>query len=347
MSAPLKLVLAGAAFCIALTAAAAAYVARWNSSPLAVTDEVRVELLPGESFAAFARSLAERGLLDKAWLWSVQARLSGSARRVQAGEYWVRPADTPTTLLDRLLRGEVITYEVKLLEGWTVRQVLDALAAEASLRHQLTGADETTVLGALGLGEGHGEGMFFPDTYHYVKGDSDVDILRRAYDKLQEELTRLWAGRDAGLPYETPYEALIAASLIEKETGREADRAHIAQVFASRLQIGMRLQTDPSVIYGLGQSFDGNLTRRHLKQDGPYNTYTRKGLPPTPIALAGAKSLQAALHPAGGDFLYFVSRGDGTSHFSASLEEHEAAVRKYQLGPRNVPDNVSTPMRSR
>lgn len=347
MSAPLKLLLTGAALCIALAAAVAAYVSRWNSSPLAVTDEARVELLPGQSFAAFARTLAERGLLDNAWLWSVEARLSGSARRVQAGEYWIRPGDTPTTLLDRLLRGDVITYEVKLLEGWTVRQVLDALAAEASLRHELTGADETTVLGALGLGEGHGEGLFFPDTYQYVKGASDADILRRAYDKLQAELTHLWAGRDAGLPYGTPYEALIAASLIEKETGREADRAHIAQVFASRLQIGMRLQTDPSVIYGLGRSFDGNLTRRHLKQDGPYNTYTRKGLPPTPIALAGASSLQAALHPAGGEYLYFVSRGDGTSHFSVSLKEHEEAVRKYQLSPGTRPDAVAPPMRSR
>lgn len=307
------------------------FVTTWNRTELPLVEDVRVELAPGQSFAAFAGVLAELGILDHAWLWSAQARLSGAARRVQAGEYWIRVGDTPATVLDRLLRGEVVTYEVKLLEGWTLREVLDSLAAVESLHHELSGADSLTVLGALGLGEGNGEGLFFPDTYQYQKGASDADILRRAYSKLQAELELAWQARDAGLPYETPYEALIVASLIEKETGRETDRAHIAQVFATRLEIGMRLQTDPSVIYGLGDSFDGNLTRRHLKTDGPYNTYTRRGLPPTPIALPGARSLEAALHPAGGDYLYFVSRGDGTSHFSASLEEHEAAVRKYQL----------------
>ena len=173
--------------------------------------------------------------------------------------------------------------------------------------------------------------MFFPDTYQFRRADSDSDVLRRAYRKLQDELARAWEGRDAGLPYARPYDALIAASLIEKETGRDSDRDRIAQVFVSRLQRAMRLQTDPSVIYGIGPGFNGNLTRRDLRTDTPYNTYTRQGLPPSPIALVGAQSLDAAVHPAPGEFLYFVSRGDGSSQFSVSLEEHEAAVRKYQL----------------
>lgn len=309
----------------------AGYVASWNDSSLPVSEDQKVELQPGQSFASFAAGLEQLGVLDQPEIWSALARLNGAARRVQAGEYWLKVGDTPATLLDRLLRGEVVTYEVKLLEGWTVRETLAELARQENLLKELTGADQTTLLGALGLPQGNAEGLFFPDTYHYEKGASDADILRRAYRKLQEELALAWSGRDTGLPYETPYEALIAASLIEKETGRDADRAKIAQVFTTRLELGMRLQTDPSVIYGLGEQFDGNLTRRHLKTDGPYNSYTRRGLPPTPIALVGSRSLQAALHPAEGDFLYFVSRGDGTSKFSVSLEEHQAAVREYQL----------------
>jgi UPF0755 protein len=316
---------------VVLIAAAGAYTLYWNGRALPVTEDIRVELEPGQSFAAFADALEHEGLLTHARIWSVLARLSGAARRVQAGEYWVRVGDTPAGLLDRLLAGDVVVYEVKLLEGWTVRQALAQLAVQEPLLHELDGADETTLLGALGLPAGHAEGMFFPDTYRYERGASDADILRRAYNKLQDVLAAVWASRDSGLPYETPYQVLIAASLIEKETGRDEDRAKIAQVFATRLAKGMRLQTDPSVIYGVGGTFDGNLTRRHLVTDTPYNTYTRKGLPPTPIALVGARSLDAAVHPAGGDYLYFVSRGDGTSHFSASLEEHEAAVRKYQL----------------
>ncbi len=315
----------------ALAGSAMAYIAWWNSQPLAASEDVRVVVHPGQSFSAFADSLAEAGLLGNPGLWATTARLTGAARRVQAGEYWIRVGDTPERLMQRLLAGDVVSYEVRLLEGWTVRQVLETLAAQEALRHELAGVDETTLLGALGLQAGHAEGLFFPDTYRYTRGASDADILRRAYAKLQEELARAWPKRAAGLPYETPYEALIAASLIEKETGREEERAIIAQVFVTRLQRGMRLQTDPAVIYGVGSRFDGDLTRRHLRTDTPYNTYTRKGLPPTPIALVGTRSLQAALHPAGGDYLYFVSRGDGTSQFSVSLEEHQAAVRKYQL----------------
>ncbi len=308
-----------------------AYTMHWNGQPLPLQEDTRVELRPGQSFAAFAETLGDAGYLSRPSLWTMLARVTGAARRVQAGEYWLRVGDTPAVLLDRLLRGEVAVYEVTLLEGWTVRRALSELAAQETLTHELQSVNESTLLGVLGLPEGHAEGLFFPDTYRFERGTTDSEILRRAYRKLQDELAVRWEGRDAGLPYQTPYEALIVASLIEKETGREEDRASIAQVFATRLRKGMRLQTDPSVIYGIGEGFDGDLTRAHLKTDTPYNTYTRSGLPPTPIALAGARSLDAALHPAAGDFLYFVSRGDGTSHFSVSLEEHEAAVRRYQL----------------
>jgi len=306
------------------------YVKAWQNEPLPVTEDVKVTLDAGQSFASFTRQLAATGILDNAWVWRAMARLDGSARRVQAGEYWVRSTDRPGDLMDRLLRGDVVQYEVKLIEGWTLAQALAALAAHPDLVKELAGADEHTVLGMLGLAEGNGEGLFFPDTYHFEKGATDADILRRAYRKLEAELAAAWETRDAGLPYESPYDALIVASLIEKETGRDADRANIAQVFVSRLNRGMRLQTDPSVIYGIAD-FDGNLTRRDLRTDTPYNTYTRQGLPPTPIALVGRKSLEAAVHPAPGEFLYFVSRGDGSSHFSVSLEEHQAAVRRYQL----------------
>lgn len=309
----------------------ALFVRAWEDQPLDVDEDVKVILEPGQSFSSFTRRLESNGFIDDAWLWRLTARLNGSARRVQAGEYWIRVGDRPADLMRRLLSGEVVQYEVKLIEGWTLAEALAALATHPDLIHVLSGADEQTVLGMLGLAEGHGEGLFFPDTYHFEKGATDADILSRAYAKLEAELGEAWETRDAGLPYETPYDALIVASLIEKETGRDADRANIAQVFVSRLNRGMRLQTDPSVIYGVGKAFDGNLTRKHLRTDTPYNTYTRRGLPPTPIALVGQKSLHAAVHPAPGEFLYFVSRGDGSSHFSVSLEEHEAAVRRYQL----------------
>ncbi|MCZ6711686.1 MAG: endolytic transglycosylase MltG [Gammaproteobacteria bacterium] len=307
------------------------YVAQWNRTPLEVSETVTISLNRGESFISFAQRLESEGVVSKPRIWSWLARIRGLARRVKAGEYAVAPTDTPESLLQRLVAGEVLSYEIQLIEGWTTMQSVRAITAHDKLSHTLRGVDVETLLDVLGLPGGHAEGLFFPDTYRFVGGDSDADILRRAYAKMQDVLESEWTSRDLSVPYDTPYEALIAASLIEKETGREEDREHVSQVFASRLLERMKLQTDPSVIYGLGDQFQGNLQRHHLRQDSPYNTYIHRGLPPTPIALPGVKSIAAAMHPGSGNFLYFVSRGDGSSQFSTSLAEHRAAVRKYQL----------------
>jgi len=330
-----KLLLGVAAAAVAGLAAAALYVAHWQQAPLPVSEHaqqgVRLVLEPGEPFVRFAGRLAQAGVLDQPRLFSWYARLTGDARRVRAGEYAVEPGDTPASLLARLVEGRVVTYRVKIVEGWTAMQAVAALAHAEALERKLAGVSVHTLLDVLGLPAGHAEGVFFPDTYQYERGDSDADIMRRAYRRMESVLQQAWERRDAGLPYESPYEALIVASLIEKETGRDEDRPYISQVFALRLQRGMRLQTDPTVIYGIGEAFDGNLRRTHLRTPGAYNTYRNRGLPPTPIALPGAQSIEAALHPADTEYLYFVSRGDGSSKFSKSLDEHQAAVRRYQI----------------
>ncbi|MEQ8861389.1 MAG: endolytic transglycosylase MltG [Pseudomonadales bacterium] len=327
----IRVLLAGLVVAVSAGAVAAWYVSHWQGSPLDVAEREVVILERGEAFAGFARRLHELGIVDHPQLWTWLARLGDQARRVQAGEYAIEPGDSPASLLAKLVDGDVVTYDVKILEGWTVMQALAEFGRQPALTRQLEGVTVHTLLEVLGLPAGHAEGLFFPDTYHFVRGDSDADLLRRAYTRMQSVLQEAWEERDAGLPYETAYDALIVASLIEKETGRDADRPLISQVFALRLERGMRLQTDPSVIYGLGETFDGDLRRADLRAPGAYNTYLNRGLPPTPIALPGASSIHAALHPAQGRYLYFVSRGDGSSKFSQSLEEHEAAVRRFQL----------------
>lgn len=321
--------------CVLATAVAgfAAYrhVESWRQNPDSITGTGTFVLERGQSFRGFADELARAGMVRHPRLWAALARLDGTATQVKAGEYRITDADTPDGLLARLVAHDVVAYRVSLIEGWTVAQALQALAADPVLEQRLDDVDETTLLGALGLPGDHAEGLFFPDTYQFERGDSDVDVLRWAHRRMAERLEAEWAGRAEGLPYADPYEALIVASLVEKETGRDADREPIAQVFVNRLRLGMRLQTDPAVIYGLGSRFDGDLTRAHLVEDTPYNTYVRAGLPPTPIALPGARSIEAALHPTTGDYLYFVSRGDGSSEFSTTLEQHNRAVRRYQL----------------
>ncbi len=231
-------------------------------------------------------------------------------------------------------RGDVAQAEVRLIEGWTFAQIRAALNASADLRHHSAELDDAQILVQLDVPEEQPEGLFFPDTYLFAKGSSDMAVLRRAYRAMQRHLKAEWEARNASLPYRTPYEALIMASIIEKETGLAAERDMIAGVLVNRLRIGMRLQTDPTVIYGLGDAFDGNLKKKHLLEDGPYNTYTRAGLPPTPIAMPGLASLKSALHPAKTESLYYVSRGDGSSHFSRNIDEHNRAVSKYQRGGR-------------
>jgi UPF0755 protein len=304
---------------------------RWLDRPLPVREAVLIEVATGEALGPLADRLAAAGFLDHPRLFELHARAVGRAERIQAGEYRLVPGITPRSLLDDLVLGRVVTYDARIVEGATLAQALDALRAAPKLVDDLGGATPDDVLARLGLGQGPGEGRFFPDTYRYTKGTRASAILRIAFARMEAVLSQAWATRDPALPYRSPYEALIVASMVEKETGIESDRDKVSRVFASRLARGMRLQSDPTVIYGLGAAFDGDLRRIHLDTDGPYNTYRRGGLPPTPIALPGAASIHAAMRPADGSYLYFVARGDGSSEFSSSLAEHEAAVRRYQL----------------
>ncbi|MGA1675690.1 MAG: endolytic transglycosylase MltG [Pseudomonadales bacterium] len=303
----------------------------WRHDPEALRGSVTVVLARGESLKEFAGKLAEAGVLSRPRLWQLLARLDPDQSFIKAGEYRLSDQDTPATLLARLRAHDVVRHRITLIEGWTLREVLGALARHPIVRQTL-GADARQALGlALNLPRENPEGLFFPDTYVFERGASDLDILRRAHDRMNAVLARAWAQRQPDLPLKDPYGALILASIIEKETGRAEDRGFVAQVFVNRLRLGMRLQTDPTVIYGLGDRFDGDLTRAHLAEDTPYNTYRRAGLPPTPIAMPGLASLEAALAPPAGDLLYFVSRGDGTTAFSSTLDAHNRAVREFQL----------------
>jgi UPF0755 protein len=288
----------------------------------------------GSPLRSASRQIAEAGFSMPAWQFTLLGRVMGRAAEIKAGSYQVSQGITPLQLLEKLTRGDVTQAEIVFLEGWTFRQMRSALDAHPDIRHDTMGWTERQILDRLGM-EGPAEGRFFPDTYLFAKGSGDIDILRRSHRHMEQVLLTEWAGREPGLPYASSYEALILASIVEKETGQSRDRAQIASVFLNRLKRGMLLQTDPSVIYGLGDTFDGNLRKRDLLADGPYNTYTRPGLPPTPIAMPGLASIQAVLHPAKTEMLYFVARGDGSSQFSRTLDEHNRAVAKYQLRKGN------------
>jgi UPF0755 protein len=276
------------------------------------------------------RQLERGGVQMRRREFEALARLTGRERDIKAGNYFFTQAPTPLELLDRLTRGDVLQAEIRLIEGWTFAQFRAALDADPDLRHDSKGLADADLLKRLQVSEGHPEGLFFPDTYLFAKGSSDLNVLRRAYRAQERHLKAEWEARSPNAPYGSPYEALIMASIVEKETGRPEERDQVAGVLVNRLRIGMRLQVDPTVIYGLGAAFDGNLKKAHLLEDGPYNTYTRAGLPPTPIAMPGLASLRAALQPAKTDALYYVSRGDGSSHFSRNISEHNKAVSKYQ-----------------
>ncbi|MFP5399080.1 MAG: endolytic transglycosylase MltG [Gammaproteobacteria bacterium] len=315
--------------------AAASTVAWWLDRPMPLSQPVvEVSIEPGTPPRAIAQAWVDAGVAVPARLLYEWFRWSGDARRIRAGSYEVHTGVTPRALLAKMVRGDEVLEEVRLIEGWTFRQFRDALAAAPHLRATVSGMTDTQVMAAIGAGGRPAEGWFFPDTYRYSRGVSDLTVLKRAHAAMQRRLDAAWAERAAGLPLKTPDEALILASIVEKETGAEADRGLVAGVFVNRLRMGMRLQTDPTVIYGLGEAFDGNLTRRHLETDTPYNTYTRAGLPPTPIAMPGQASLRAAVRPQPTKALYFVARGDGGSVFSETLDAHNRAVNRYQRGQR-------------
>ena len=308
----------------------------FNDTPVNIAGkELLFTVNSGESMSKVSRKLEEMGVINRAASLNWAARYKGLAAKIQAGEYVFSSEITASQLLDQLVRGEVTSYSLTLVEGWNFPQMLAAIARDSTLKHTLEGLDVTEIMDRIGYAGVHPEGRFFPDTYKFSRGMSDVDILQRAYQAMEKNLQQEWQKRADGLPYAVPDEALIMASIIEKETGLAEERADIAGVFVRRLRKGMLLQTDPTIIYGLGEEFDGNLRRKHLKdKSNIYNTYRHKGLPPTPIAMPGREAIHAALNPASGKTLYFVARGDGSHQFSATLKEHNKAVTKYQLKGR-------------
>lgn len=310
---------------------------RWYlfERPLPMAAErVEFRVAAGSSVRSIAQAARAAGIEVNADAMALAARISGNAQSLRAGRYAVDRGITLGRLLAKMQSGDVLRERFTVVEGIAFRDLRSLVAAQPELKSDSASMSTADLLNAIGAGEGHPEGLFAPETYVYDPGTSDLDVYRQAYRMQMKLLQDAWANRSPDLPYSTPYEALIMASIIEKETGQPSERAMIAGVFVNRLKLGMLLQTDPTVIYGMGATFDGNLRKRDLLTDGPYNTYTRTGLPPTPIALPGRASIEAALRPANTTALYFVSRGDGTSHFSATLNEHNRAVDKYQRGIR-------------
>ncbi|UXI69651.1 endolytic transglycosylase MltG [Tahibacter amnicola] len=305
---------------------------QFSDAPLTQTDARVLDVPNGSSFLGIVRLVRQQGLSAAPELyWRALALQMQVTSQLHAGEYAVPVGTTPRTLLARMAKGDVIQHHFTIVEGWTFRHLREQLAAHPDLAKTVTTLSDAELMAKLDMGGAAAEGWFLPETYTWTRGDSDLDILRRANTAMKRTLEATWAQRVPDLPYATPYEALVMASIVERETGRADERPAIAGVFVRRLKLGMKLQTDPTVIYGLGASFDGNLRRRDLETDTPYNTYTRTGLPPTPIALPGLAALRAAVQPAPGDALYFVARGDGSHEFSANLEAHNRAVARYQL----------------
>ncbi|PLW82135.1 endolytic transglycosylase MltG [Kineobactrum sediminis] len=314
---------------------------RWHTPLVVPAEGAVITVAPGDTLRTVAAGLHQQGILAHPRLLIAYGRVTGLDSRLRRGEYRLIPGTTPEALLALLVSGKVLQYQVTLPEGITVAQALVLLEKEAALETVLVGRDDERLLQLVAPYQAL-EGLFLPETYRFERGDTDLDILRRAHLALRDVLAREWQQRPLGLPYSEPYEALIMASIIERETGVPDEREQIAGVFVRRLQQGMRLQTDPTIIYGLGAEFDGNLARSHLRDAGNlFNTYRHHGLPPTPIALPGLAAIRAALNPAPGDTLFFVARGDGSHEFNATLEGHQQAVRKYQLKRRQ--DYRSTP----
>jgi UPF0755 protein len=326
--------LSAAILLLLVVAIAATMLWRWYEHALPMTAErIEVRIAPGSSARAIARQLRAAGVAVNEDLFVATARATEATQALRAGRYEFTRGMSVHEVIDKLRRGEVMRERLTIVEGWTVRELRAALAATADLKQDSAKLGDAELLRAIGATESHPEGLFAPDTYLFDPGSSDLDLLRSAYRAQQAQLAQAWDKRGADLPLKSPYELLILASIVEKETGQSDDRPQVAAVFVNRLRIGMRLQTDPTIIYGLGDKFDGNLRKRDLLADGPYNSYTRAGLPPTPISLPGRAALQAVVNPAPSRALYFVARGDGTSQFSETLADHNRAVARYQLAP--------------
>jgi UPF0755 protein len=305
------------------------------NDPLNVDARIDFTIKPGTGLKIVSHELKNLGLMQQPFYLLIEARRQGKESQIKAGEYEINPGTTPLQLLDQFVAGKVKQHALILIEGWSFAQVLETIKNNRTLQQSPDLIDGQSLMAALLMPDISPEGQFFPDTYHFPRGTTDIQFLQRAYDKMQMVLAEEWEQRSENLPYQSPYEALIMASLIEKETALPEERGNIAGVFVRRLQRGMKLQTDPTVIYAMGDQYEGKLLRKDLDIDSPYNTYVYAGLPPTPIALAGRESLRAALHPEEGNTLYFVAKGDGSHHFSETLDEHNRAVTRYILSKHN------------
>ena len=296
---------------------------------------VKIEVVAGSSLSRVAMELSKAGYLSSPMLFKLWARLQGAENSIQTGEYELSAGITPAQLLDKIVRGDSVQYRITLVEGWTFQQALEALWSAENIRSSLNNSSPTEIAQRMNLDYENPEGLLYPDTYFYTKGTLDIELLLRANERLDTVLSQAWESRLGALPYANSYEALTMASIIEKESASNSERALIAGVFVARLNLGMRLQSDPTTIYGMGDRYVGNIRRADLLEQTPYNTYRIDGMPPTPIALSGKESIVAALNPSASDYLYFVARVDGSHQFSRTLEEHNAAVREHQLGSSN------------
>ena len=305
----------------------------WASRPITTEGKaIPFAIASGSGVSGAAQQMATAGVPVNPFLFGLLARVTNQAGRIKAGSYELDPDMSPQRLLTRLVKGEFAQDSLTVIEGWTFRQMRQVVDTAPNLKHDSSKLSDEELLAKVTADYKAPEGLFFPDTYLFAKGTSDLDIYKQAHEAMAKRLKAAWDKREPGLPYTDPYQALIMASVIEKETGKKNERGMIAGVFVNRLRTGMLLQTDPTVIYGMGDKYQGKIRKKDLETDTPYNTYTRPGLPPTPIALPGVESLAAALAPARTEALYFVSRGDGTSHFSENLNEHNRAVNQYQRG---------------
>ena len=303
----------------------------WAQQPITTEGEaIPFTITPGSGAHAAGQQIADAGVPIVPILFNLLARVEGKTSKIKAGSYELKPGTTPQRLITQLARGEFAQESLTIIEGWTFKQMRQAMASHPGLKHDTVGLSDKELMAKISPEYMLPEGLFFPDTYLFAKGASEMQIFKQAHTAMIGRLSEAWDKRDPALPYKNPYEALIMASIVEKETGQKSERAMIAGVFVNRLKTGMLLQTDPTVIYGMGDNYQGKIRKRDLEADTPNNTYTRGGLPPTPIALAGAQSLTAALAPARTQALYFVARGDGTSQFSANLPDHNRAVNQYQ-----------------